>query len=284
MNILISINEAYELPCKIMLASLKKNTNEEINVYLIYSDFNNKKLNEFKKYLLTKMGINIFTYSINNLNIKDYLPIYSYFGIECYFRIFAQEILPKNIDRILWLDSDILINGNIKGLYYMNFNGKYLIACENMNDNKLSNKRLNLPESNIYFNSGVLLMNLEKIRTFDVLYKSKIILKEYKDKIIFPDQDILNILYFNKIKYAKPEVYNYQIRGQKDVDSEYIKAFIIHYVTSYKPWKIKFNNNSNRLYYKYFKKINRCKYFYICICNRIYRIIYFFNKIIKEKH
>lgn len=95
---------------------------------------------------------------------------------------------------------------------------------------------MGLAESHIYFNTGVLLYNLEKIRRDIHKAKLRNIISRYVSHLKYPDQDLLNKIFEGKVKYADGRIYNNQFYGKPYED--YIEdACMLHYVYIYKPWK-----------------------------------------------
>lgn len=91
------------------------------------------------------------------------------FSIEIYYRILIPWLLPDSVDRALWLDSDIIISGDIAPFYHLDLVEHCIAACEdggciNRKTRGQDNDRLGLDGKHRYFNSGVLLMNLNLIR------------------------------------------------------------------------------------------------------------------------
>lgn len=166
-----------------------------------------------------------------------------------YYRIFAAKFLPDTMDRVLYLDPDTVVINPLDELYNMEFNGNYYIACSHTKDllNQLNSLRLGVLENRPYINTGVMMMNLEKLRAEqseeDVLeYISK------KERIFFlPDQDIITALYGDKTIIVDEMKYNLSDRilalrntipGDDPIDLEWIEenTVIIHYCGRNKPW------------------------------------------------
>ena len=85
------------------------------------------------------------------------------FPVSAYYRLLAHELLPVSVDRVLYLDVDIVVNSDLyDGFYNLDFNGKYLIATSHNPDpsfyNALSDTTVNLEAAakGEFFNSGVL--------------------------------------------------------------------------------------------------------------------------------
>lgn len=256
MNILISINEKYVDIAETMLFSLKRNTKEPIVVYLLKHSLPQDQITRFKQYLEHECGITLSVIEVDSA-FFDTFPMGSYFSIEMYFRILAQFLLPESLERILWLDSDIIILKDIGAFYHQSFNGmKYVVCSDNNTDSQfltteIQKERFGLPEEHEYFNSGVMLMNLPLLRqetnTETILRKCL----ELKDKLLYPDQDILNALYFGQVKYADRKIYNNRPWGRAKIPKEELaQTAIFHYAGQNKPWLYRCMNNASKIYWK----------------------------------
>jgi lipopolysaccharide biosynthesis glycosyltransferase len=178
-----------------------------------------------------------------------------------YYRLLAYKFLPADIDKILYLDPDILIINPIVELYDTQlFSYLYAAAYHNAVPIKEINRfRLKAYEMEEYFNSGVLLMNLalqrEKINEEDIYA----FVTKHKNRLVLPDQDILNALYSKEIKKIDEFKYNYDTRyyqynkilSNGTVGMEYImrNTSILHFCGKKKPW----HNNYNGSFYSLYK-------------------------------
>ena len=108
MNILISINSKYIVPAKVMLKSLNEVNPSEKKVYLLYNDVAEIELKEFSDYLLKECNCVLFPIFVDSSQFSG-LPLGHQFTVEIYFRLLADKLLPRDIDKILWLDADIVI-------------------------------------------------------------------------------------------------------------------------------------------------------------------------------
>ena len=132
MNILIAVNEAYMDQAKVMLTSLRyAMPKEKVKVYLFYKNIDETKIDKFKNYLYKHNHMKLEAILIDDEIIK-HLPLMAHYSIEIYYRLLVDSILPESVDRILWLDSDIIIKKDISKLYYANFENNYLVSCNDL--------------------------------------------------------------------------------------------------------------------------------------------------------
>lgn len=277
MNILLAANKKYLKYMENLIFSIKYNLEkDDINIYFINQNVEEKFLNNIRKNLEKKYDINFHIINISNDLFQD-LPILEHFSVEMYFRLIAQYILPQNLDRILWVDIDIVCLKNLEKFYYQDFDNKSMVVCaDSLYDGEMlveHKDNLGINQNTKYFNSGVLLLNLNKIREKysieDIINKSI----ECKDKLKFPDQDVLNILYEGDVKYTN-KYYNYQLIFRDDIvqeDDE--KIVLLHYTGAEKPWRFKCINKTSKYYWIYEKKRGHyLKWIAIYTTNYFYRL------------
>jgi lipopolysaccharide biosynthesis glycosyltransferase len=95
-------------------------------------------------------------------------PVFRHYTSEMYYRLAAHQFLPQELDRVLYLDPDIVAINPIDDFYNMDFEGNMFIAAEHTHSTKVANLfnklRLKTPNAKGYFNTGVMLMNLQLMR------------------------------------------------------------------------------------------------------------------------
>ena len=241
------------MPTKIMLKSVIANNDEEIHIYCLFDELTEESISSVRQ-LYKKDKVDVSFVRVNKELFKD-APVHNHFSKESYFRLFAHKFLNEAVDRILWLDSDTIVNGSLKEFYYQDFEGKLFVAVEDMalGKNEAKHKALSIPLNKPYINSGVLLMNLKQIRLSlnDELIFDYI--KRNHDLLEWVDQDVYNGLFYNEFKVIKKFWYNYfairiDIENKKTV---YNNAKIIHFCGTKKPWKNGYGYYGFDIYWKY---------------------------------
>lgn len=245
-NILVTLNENYVPYLNVMLTSLlSSNADCRFDVYLLHSSIPDKAVESTRK-ILQQSG-ELHMVKATDIGLSD-APTTARYPQEIYYRIFAAKYLPDCLDRILYLDPDIIVNGSVKELYDINLDDYFFAAASHTGEfmRKVNELRLDMDEDAPYINSGVMLMNLERLRkeqnyndVFDFIEKRKLFL-------ILPDQDIISALYGSKIlaldsfKYNMTErLYRLHSPFEKDLDLDWVRknSVIIHYCGKNKPWK-----------------------------------------------
>lgn len=267
MNILVTLNSNYIKPLKVMLKSLfMNNPGEHFEIYLMHSDLREEELQSLNIYI-TQHGSNLSVIEVDENCFKD-APVLFHYTKEMYFRLLAYKLLPESLDRILYLDPDILVLNSIRELYGTNLgNCLYAAAYHDKISVKEINKLRLLPyEIDAYYNSGVLLMDLKQLRTQADEQEIYRFVEENRTKLIMPDQDILNALYAKQIKNIEEKLYNYDARyynyykitSNGIYDMGYIINFtvILHFCGKRKPWNKRYAGKFHSLYKHYEKCAN----------------------------
>lgn len=204
----MTLDENYIPYFNVMLSSLLySNQGEYFNIYLLHSDVRKENLKEAER-LLGNYG-RLTEIQVRDISLEN-APTSSRYPYEMYYRIFAAKYLPQNIDKIIYLDPDLIVNRLLRELYEMDIGENYFAAASHTGPvmQKINEMRLDMEEENLYINSGVLLMNLRLLR-IEQRYEDVFELIEKKKNLLFlPDQDIISSLYGNRIFALDPYCYN----------------------------------------------------------------------------
>ncbi|MED3661260.1 glycosyltransferase family 8 protein [Ureibacillus sp. FSL K6-8385] len=265
MNILVTVDSNYLHPLTVMLKSLfMNNPNEQFSIYLVQSSIPDQQL-ELLDAFISGEG-----HEFHNIPIDDQLfsdaPTLMHYTKTMYYRLLAHKFLPQHLDRILYLDPDILVINRIRELYELDLEGYLFAAADHrtMPIKEINKIRFNPFDLEAYYNSGVLLMNLPLLR--ETIDEKEIFdfVEKYHSKLIMPDQDIMNALYSKKIKGIDEVKYNYDARyyniyklkssGLFDMDYVMNHTVILHFCGKKKPWKKNYSGKFHSLY-KHYEKI-----------------------------
>ena len=249
----------YSQHAGVTVTSIFENTKSKVTVHILHddtlTDLNRERfLNTAKRYGQSIDLINVEDYK-NKIGGETLKNIPDYWSVGTLYRLFIPEIL-KNLDKIIYLDCDIVVNADIAELWNVDI-GDHALAGARDNTSydifyktlpshmKFRFKILKLQRDR-YINAGVLLMNLKKMRElgdFTQIAFNWLIIHEHA-ALAF-DQDTLNVLFMNSIKIIdnKFDYFNYAI---EDID---LSGRIIHYIGGPKPWKEFPLNKADRLYW-----------------------------------
>jgi lipopolysaccharide biosynthesis glycosyltransferase len=247
-HILLTSDNNYAQYLAVTIISVLENNSQAEN--LIFHIIENGINQENKEKILSlknKYNTNISIYNLDNNNLED-LPSINHLSKAAYLRLLAPEILPTNIDKILYLDCDLVVLGDIDKLYQEDLDNNYIGAVKDLRSKCLA---LNFSQYNIkdFFNSGVMLIDLKKWRENNISQKLLIFAREYKNQLITADQDILNCLLKDKWQNL-PRKYNYD---SKDLVFNKIPkdTLILHYSGETKPWSYLYNKADKKYFFHY---------------------------------
>lgn len=245
MNIAIALNRKYYRYTYVFLTSLcKHHPCGSLFLHILHNDLTETEKQGLTQ-LLTAYGHDLTFYSIMREDFPAGLPVNDMWTLETYFRLKLIDLLPEHVDRLLYLDVDIIVNQNLEELYNTDFEGNDFIACADMGSTgaftdirgKLFNDRIAAGYQ--YFNAGVMLWNLSLLRHRYSFSFYMNLAEELNFQILAPDQDLLNYAHYGHIKYADEYRYNLWGRHSYNCGIHYQQArdeaAIIHY-TGYKPW------------------------------------------------
>ena len=253
-NILCATDNNYAPYCGIMLTSLFNSNKDCHFVVYIFEDGSVEEAN-VKKYhrLAKKYGNEIVLKAIDEAMVKGF-PINEnlHITLPTYYRLLAADLLPKDIHKIVYLDCDIVVKGDIKPLWKVDLEGMVVAGVKDYLLSKIGRRwRLDTPSD--YINAGVMVMDLDLRRkesvsgsVVDFLWTNR----DNQSKVYYMDQDALNAILYDK-KQVLPERFNYQVdifnkdhwmyytENQRSVFVEEGKnVSIIHYL-GFKPWRSK---------------------------------------------
>lgn len=265
MNILVTIDANYLKPLQVMLHSLFfNNPDERFSVYLLHSGLEKPVLDTLESGI-TARGSRFFPLRVED-DCFGTAPLLFYYPKEMYFRLLACRLLPDSLDRVLYLDPDLLILNPVRALYETDMeNALYGAAYHNKLSIRSINKlRLYPYEIEAYYNSGVLLMNLERQRREVNEAEIFRFIEENRAKLVMPDQDILNSLYAKRICTLDEHIANYDARyyayykltssGHFDMDQVMRRTVALHFCGKRKPWHKRYAGVFLSLYKHYEKQ------------------------------
>lgn len=245
MDILMTLNRNYLYQMSVMLHSLKKSHSDTLLcIHLVSCDITLEDLIDFN---IEGVEYQIYQYSNDSL---DQAKITYRYPVDIYYRLYAITYLPKDIKRILYLDPDIIILKPLNRMYQLDFEDNYFIGATNISKvlTRFNQLRNSTQKASHYLNTGVLLMNLEKLREEqDIEVLTDYILK-HRHRLLLPDQDVLHALYGDRTKLISHLQYNlsdrailkHNLRIDKvyHIDRNWIDnhAYILHFYGKNKPW------------------------------------------------
>ena len=145
--------------------------------------------------VLDGTGSTVRLHSFDGNRIAN-LPTTSDFGTIVWLRFFLPELLPDRA-RVLYLDSDTFVSGSIAELWATALEGLPIAAVANVVEPGLRDhvRRFGVEYPGGFFNSGVLLMDLDLMRRDGSTDQLLRFAKANADRLLWPDQDSLNAIF-----------------------------------------------------------------------------------------
>ncbi len=251
-----SASNQYAQHLCVVLTSILENNKEPFFAFNVIS----ADMSEKNKRLMQELKESYPNFSLSFLNIDkkkfSHIKVQSrYAPVETYFRFLLAELFPQ-YDKLLYLDADVIVNGDIEPLFDTDIEDYYFAGVEErcLYGTGYIENTLKIPHDGIYINAGVLLCNLRKIREdnlTDEFFRAQKYLHTFTK---YDDQDIINIVAKGKIKQVDCK-YNFTPAHLYELPYQKYQAVIIHYTGKYKPWTLGECPNELRfLYFKYLKK------------------------------
>ena len=210
--------------------------------------------------IIDSYGQQCIFYRINENTWRNVPQSKKFIEAEAYNRLLVSTILPSSINRVLYLDSDIVVVGDIKELWSTSLDNQSaaVVVEPNFNYQNCIFSKMGMPEERNYFNSGVLLVNLDYFREHHLEQRVNEMLTVYRKYIVLHDQDVLNIV-FRDSKKLLSDKWNY-LGGRTTAEfrHEYrdrnMQPIIVHFIGPIKPWHWGCRHIYTREYLNYLKK------------------------------
>ena len=197
-HILVTLDRNYLKVLSVMLYSLSQSDPE--GVYTVYVVNNTLTEEDFASLSALLPRTELVNVQVSE-DLLQNAPVSDRYPTEMYYRLFAARYLPQQLERILYLDPDLVVLHSLRSLYQIDFDGKLFAAASHIESRtfrELNRRRLHLSEHAKYLNSGVMMMNLALLRKES---PQTIIdyIQSHKATLLLPDQDLLNALYSQRI-------------------------------------------------------------------------------------
>ena len=192
-NIVAQTDERYEQHLAAMLVSLSENNpRQKLNVFLLVPVDRLDHIWGVVKQLAASLKFELLP--IDRETVQD-LSCLPHVGPATYYKFFIGDLIPKDISKILYLDCDMLVRTEIGDLWDQDVERCIVGATPDQYVNRPRLKikqRLGLSEDALYFNAGLLLINLRRWREAAVGLEALRFAREHPTKLSFSDQCALN--------------------------------------------------------------------------------------------
>ena len=236
-----------------MLCSLLEH-NTVLRIHLFYSSVDDYTLAKLESFV-TGYGSTISRYEMDPNNLQG-LQVDKHVSIATYYRVLAPRVLPLDLNKILYLDSDIIVRSSLWDLWNTDLRDHAVAAVTDQFVPDCDAERLaelGLPIEVNYFNAGVLLINLNFWRQHNICEKTIAFARNHPGKVKWWDQDALNVILVHRWIELRP-VWNLQCWNLDKFTSAAENAVIVHFCGEIKPWYWSLKHAFKSEYGKYRRK------------------------------
>lgn len=261
-DLLVTFDKNYIEPFKVMLKSLSiSNPQENFRIWLLHSAIPDQDLQDLAEYCsghrMTLTWIQV------NPAIFEAAPVAKQYPQEMYYRLLASILLPDSLDKIIYIDPDILVINPVRPLWETLLGESVFAAASHSSIFEIINdvNMVRLRKDHNYYNTGILLMDLVKARKVVKAEDIYDCVRERMALLILPDQDVFNLLYGAYTLQLDDTIWNYDVRyfsdyklnseGKCNIDWVMQNTVFLHFCGKQKPWKSRSSNRFSALYKHY---------------------------------
>lgn len=270
-NVAYSADNNYFRQLSVAIFSMLENNQEieYIDIYVIDNGILNENKNSLQKLIKKYKNRNIIFLDFDKL--CDNLKTDGNFPISSFARLFLWKI--KGIDKIIYMDCDSLVIGELKDLWNIDINDYYVAGVLD-NVHSFYKTSIGLEVNDNYINAGFLLINIERWRKDNLGKKCIDVINTYKGTVPHNDQGVINKICHSKLLLLPPKynlqcpMFNFtvdQIKkmekldfyyDQKEIEEAKAKPIFIHYTTDFfnRPWNQKSTHPLKEIYLNYLQK------------------------------
>ena len=262
-------DDNYAMQLAVMLYSTIENLgpHRRLKIYVIDGGIQAKN----KQRILDSLNLksDAITWLSPSMDILTNMKLSGHISIAAYFRLLIPELLPQHYQKAIYLDTDLIVKCDIRQLWDQDMRDYCLLAVQDFGipyvssaDGLLNHVELGIPYKSKYYNSGVLLINLEKWRDQSISVRVIEYLRENLEFVRWHDQDGLNAVLSDQWGELDPRwnqtpaIYNYQSWQDSPFSKEVFQSiiynpFIVHFATASKPWNSRQAHPFNDLFFYY---------------------------------
>lgn len=256
-NILVTLDANYILPLRVLLHSLLRSDDESF--FAVYVAHASLTAEDFARIAgaLPESRFALYPVEVPPELLCD-APVLRRLTKASYYRLIAPSFLPDDVDRILYLDPDITVIRSLRPLYQTQLGAHYIAASGHFDGliRAVNRRRLGMRHTADYVNSGVMLMDVRKLRALDNNAQIFDFVRRHARTLLLGDQDTVNAFYDGHILVTDAHKYNLdertfrRLRRRGEIDQAWVRenTAIIHYAGSRKPWNLPYRGALGEYY------------------------------------
>lgn len=240
-HIALASDRKYLPLAAVALCSAAENISRELVIHFLYEDLAEDDFRVFE-FLKRYPSVEFVRHHISDPYFGSWPAMR--WSRSIYLRLILPDLLPE-LERIIYLDCDLCVLGDLAELYDLDFAGKRIMAVAGKC--KLDHVRRLGGDIDRYFNSGVLVFSPALWHREKIADRFRQCFEESADKLKYPDQDILNLVFKDDVRFLHPRwniitsAFRNEPAGGYSTE-EMMEAFrspgIAHYTGDHKPWSL----------------------------------------------
>ena len=249
MHVAFCVNDGYAQYIMVTIKGLLENNSDPIVIHVLSDYISERNVARLKdlvsSYTFAELKVIIVDDS-KLRGLKDTWTIYTW------YRVLLPEILDKDVHRVLYLDADVLVAGNIGELFRLDMTDKAIAGTIDFQSKDISTyKRCGYEPEKEYVCAGIMLMNLDYWREHDIANQVVRWGRDNNDRIQFPDQDSINYICRNAkillpLKYDIVDGFfhdDYYYKNYPQELRECVESPVIIHYAGQAPWVVELSSH-----------------------------------------
>ena len=274
MQIALATDDRYALACGVCITSiLENNRSEDVHIFVLASGLSEVNRRRFSL-LEENYGRKIELVDVSD-SVFEGLKVSRRFPKSIYYRLMLPELL--SCSKVIYLDCDIIVDGDLTPFWETEITDFAAVVVEDQwsDDIRIHNR---IRRDGKYFNSGVMLFNLDYWRAASLSDNCIAFLHDNPQICKYPDQDAMNCVIGDDVKYTdyrfnfqanmfeKKEALMLHYSKWEEIEKWKVSPVVIHYTGMIKPWYEESTHPMNDRFVKYkskspWKAVPQCKYY-----------------------
>ncbi len=273
--VMAAVDQAYVMPLTVMVRSLLENLGPDYSLDLyVFEDGTTAASRKRAEYSWMPYPLHTEWITPDKSRIEGKLQDRGYAGVPAtYFRLLIQDLLPPTVNKAIYLDADLIIQGDLSKLWNIDMKGHLALAVPDAYSDLFHLGRLSriqfregvqFHRRSAYFNAGVLVIDVELWRRERVGERALAFAENYRDPLSFHDQDALNCALQGRWGSISPTWNFHELPGclfhwcsrrysKQDLKGAFSHPHIVHFI-GVKPWTRRCANVGTDLFLDYLQR------------------------------
>lgn len=276
LNVLFSSDDNYAQHLGVAIYSLLEYNQsfDKITLFVVDNEISEDNVSNLNQIVAQFINAEIVWISFEKWKSQLHLNMQWNISLSSYARLFIADMLPDEVNRVLYLDCDMIVNDSLEELWELELNGNVLGAVQDV-INDSTKASVGLPPETPYFNAGMLLIDLNQWREQFIGEKCISFINKYNGKVVHHDQGTLNgVLINNWVRvplknnlmtihfiFSVKQIDKYfqdhsSIYSEEEIRAAKLNPVILHYTPSFttRPWVKTCHHPKKQLYWDFVAK------------------------------